>query len=215
MISQLEKIRSELFGSNVFIVGGGPSVSENQIKLLNQTNHKLICINSSFKFFEKPFAIMWIDDSWGATNKHLLDVTFSHKIAIKQQTLADVYHKRGSFGQSNSVILGKTGDFGFDSNPYCVKGNNTGTNAINFVVNCGVKQIGLVGFDMKYDGSKSHFHDDYKLTIRSSIYSDMFLPSIESMAKVLKEYDYPVKIYNCSQTSRISAFEYKPLRELI
>lgn len=214
MISQLEKIRSELAGNVVFIVGGGPSVSPNQINFLNKTGHKVICINSSCKFIENPFAIMWIDDSWGSTNKKFLDESNSYKISIKQKQLAETYHKRNMFGQSGSVILGKSGDFEFDSNPYNVRGNNTGTNAVNFVVNAGARKIGLVGFDMKHDGSKSHFHKDYKLPIRASIYSDMFLPSIESMAKILKQFDYPVEIYNCSRHSRIRGFEYKNLREI-
>ena len=198
MINQLEKLRSDISGSVVFIVGGGPSVSSNQIEFLNKSNYKIICINSSCKFFENPFAIMWIDDSWGASNKKMLDESTSYKISIKQQQLADTYHKRNMFGQSKSVIIGKSGDFGLDPNPYSVRGNNTGTNAINFAVNAGAKTIGLVGFDMKHDGSKSHFHNDYKLAIRPSIYSDMFLPSIESMAKVIAQFEYPVKIYNCS-----------------
>lgn len=215
MLKKIQDFKSHIAGSTVFIVGGGPSINDNTIKELNKTSHKIICINSACKFVNNPFAVMWCDDSWGIKNSNYLNNFNSWKFLVKNAYISKNYYSRNITGQSNSLILSKTGDYDFDTELNCVRGNNTGTNALNFVANCGASKICLVGFDMGTDGNKTHFHKEYTFAIKRDIYPDVFLPSINSVGTAIQKHLPHIKIYNCSRFSKLELFEYKPLKELI
>lgn len=215
MVSKLQEFRDSVAGRRVFILCGGPSITDSTLKLLNSTKHKIICINSSCEFIDDPYAVMWCDDSWANINYSWLQNYNGWKFAVKSEYLAKNYLQRNSFGMANSLILGKSGDSGYDNRLEYVRGNNTGTNAINFLVNCEVSSIGIVGMDMNTEGGKAHFHKKYTFPITRDIYINHFLPSVTSLGEDLKKSGRGVKIYNCSQHSKVTCFEYKPLKELI
>ena len=216
MINKLQEFRDSVAGRRVFIVCGGPSVTDNTLKLLNSTKHKVICINSACEFIDNPYAVMWCDDSWANLNYNWLQSYNGWKFAVKNEHIAKSYFQRADvLGFAKSLVLGKSGDSGYDNRLEYVRGNNTGTNAINFLVNCNVSSIGIVGMDMNTEGGKAHFHKKYTFPIKRGIYTNLFLPSVTSLGEDLKKYNNEIKIFNCSQHSKVTCFDYKPLKELI
>lgn len=215
LIEKIQEFRASVAGERVFILGGGPSVTEPVLALLNSSKHKTLCINSSCEFISNPYAVMWCDESWSNKNADWLTRYDGWKFSVKNEYLAKNYFNKDVLGQFKSIPIGKSGDNGFDERFEYVRGNNTGTNAINFLINCGVSSIGLVGMDMGMDGGKTHFHTKYSFPIKKEIYSNIFLPSIQSMACELDKLGKASRIYNCSKYSRITNFEYKQLKDLI
>lgn len=212
---KLQEFKNSVIGKRVFILCGGPSVNDTTLSLLNSTEHKIICINSACEYIDTPHAVMWCDDSWANINHKWLKKYEGWKFSVKTGDLYEKYQKIDAFGFGRSIVLGKTGDYGYDNRLGSVRGNNTGTNALNFLLTCEVSSIGIIGMDMNTEAGKAHFHKKYTFPIKKEIYSNLFLPSVMSMGDELNKIDANVKIYNCSKYSKVTCFEYKNLKELI
>ena len=57
---------------------------------------------------------------------------------------------------------------------------------------------------MKIKNGKSHWHNGYGYTLTNSIYTDLFIPSIESMADAVKRAG--VDVVNCSPDTDLKCF---------
>lgn len=209
MREDLQRLKTVIEGRTVFILGGGASVTPEILARLNKPNTKVFCLNSSVKFINNPVGVLWCDDSWAATNKDRLDSYTFPKFAVRSNGAN--YIQKDIRTQSNGTVICKTGEMGYDYNIDNVKGNNSGCYAINLLVNCKVKNIVLVGFDMYAIGNKAHFHDDYTYAIRPSVYSDLFVPAMEQLDKELRKNSIPIKIFNTNFSSGIKCFEFKEL----
>jgi hypothetical protein len=154
--------------------------------------------------------VLWCDESWASKNLAYLNTLTCSKFYVKQNSKN--YITKNLHGIANSTVLNKSGDFGIDFDIDNVRGNNSGAHAINFLVNCNVADIGLIGFDMQTTNNVHHFHNDYTFSIRPETYSKSFIPAMESMAKELNN---KVKIFNCNELSALKCFEYKSLKDML
>lgn len=205
----LQRLITNLSGRTVFILGGGSSVTPEMLNYLNRSENKVVALNSAFKFITSPAAILWCDSGWGATNHDALSAHTCPKFAVTNcsnySITKDVQTTAGA------TPLNYTGEFGFDSNIDNVRGNNSGANAINLLVNCKVSTIILVGFDMYATNTTAHFHSEYTYTIRPAVYGGKFIPCINSMADVIRDSGVNVKIYNSNSASALKCFEFMEL----
>ena len=84
-------------------------------------------------------------------------------------------------------------------------GNNSGYAAINLAYHLGAKRIILLGYDMRNDGKKSHYHDGYPVPITGdNIYRDEFIPGFQVLADLLKTKG--VEVYNASLNSLLTVW---------
>lgn len=209
----LQRLTNVVSGRTVFILGGGTSITDSTIQMLNDSKCLVFGLNSSAKALKSPIGILWTDNSWGANNKDYLDSMACPKFFVT--STGRNYIPKDIRTQSNATVLLKSGETGFDSSVDCVRGNNSGAYAINLLVNCGVSCIGLLGYDMHTDKGRAHFHNDYTYTIRPEVYKNNFIPCIESMWGEMQSCGYRVKIFNCNKFSSLKCFEFKALEELI
>lgn len=208
----LQRLKRTVEGRTVFILGGGPSVTPQILSKLNEENKLVFCLNSSVKFIKNPCGLMWCDDSWAANNSELVHSLNCPKFYVRSNGQA--YIRTGTYGFGRSTILHKKSDFGASPDIDIVCGNNSGAYAINLLVNCNVDTINLIGFDMKADKNIAHFHNDYTYPVRPSVYSDMFIPSINSLAETLKKSGSKTKIFNCNPHSELKCFEFKRIEDV-
>lgn len=213
MREDLQRLIKAVEGRTVFILGGGASVTPRTLELLNKPNLNVFCLNSAVKFIERPTAVMWCDNSWASNNLTILDKLTCPKFYTKSH--ASNYITTNKRSIANSTVLNKTGEYGFDDNINHVKGNNSGAHCINLLTNCKVRTIALIGFDMSAPNNIAHFHNDYTYAIRPSVYSELFIPSIESMNEKIKQHHPKIAIYNCNENSALKCFPYKDISELI
>jgi hypothetical protein len=209
----LQRIKTVAEGRTVFIVGGGVSATPEVFAKLNNSDAKIFCINSSVKYIERPIGVLWCDESWAAINKDTLDKYTFPKFYVKNGGSA--YIKTGLRAQSNATVLNKTGESGLDCNLDNVRGNNSGGYAINLLINCKVRTIVLVGFDMQTVGNKAHFHSEYTYAVRPSVYKDLFIPSIESLNTELNKHKLGISIYNTNKFSKLRCFEFRELEDFL
>lgn len=210
----LQELHKKIVNQNVFIIGGGPSAKDVDFSLLQ--NEFVVCINDAFYDFPNAIAIYWVDDGWGSENyddlkNHICKLLFTSKLA------QHISYDKNDDPKTilNATVLKRTGDMGYDSEPDCVRGNNSGVQILNLIVNMEPKNIILIGYDMKkrYDEIKgneiSHYHDKRRLPIGNYIYDDLFLPSMNSFAKeFFKSKNNNIKIINANEDSAINCFKF-------
>lgn len=199
----IHDIHSKFAGTDVFIVGGGSSLKGFDFTLLNGKN--VIAINSAYRYVVREDVVLFWGDAAFASHEAEILENHPSKYKITSRVMADYAIEHGKLGAAGSTILKKTGDYGYDPNVDNVKGNNSGTQALNFAINLHPSRIILLGFDMGYVGSKSHFHDLHPTPTAYSVYDDLFIPS---MNKLAQESAYTkIDIINCSTVSRLKCFK--------
>lgn len=200
----IQELKTKFSGTNVFIIGGGNSIRDFDFSRLEGRN--VIAVNSAYKFVGADAVIYWGDGAWGAENERtgLSDHPSKYKFSARLNIDSSIQQEKT--GPAGCYWLKKTGSFGYDSNESHVRGNNSGGNAINFAINLGAARVILMGFDMGYINGKSHFHNEYQRSVPVMDYNDVFIPSLESLAKNITH--LPVKVINCNSESRLRCFEF-------
>lgn len=175
----------------VYIIGGGPSLTGfNWSSLIGK---KTIAINKSLLSYTNADILYWTDSRFYNWYKSDVDKFKGLKFTLRHNTNHE----------GDIKVLGKSDVYGLDeSGYYLCHGNNSGYAAINLAYLLGVKQIILLGYDMKNDGVKGHYHDGYPVpTTADKVYKDQFIPGFTILADLLKQKG--IKVYNASIHSEI------------
>jgi len=194
-------------GKTVFIVGGGPSALDVDFSLLQ--DELVICINDSYEDFPKATALYWVDESWIAEEYEFVrnaNYPFVFTSKPTQHIRYDI--NPDPTGSCNTYILRRTGDFGYAPAPDCVMGNNSGVQVLNLIVNMKPQTIVLIGFDMKKRGRQTHYHNKPRLPYQRDIYSELFIPSMNSLHNGMKDHAVNTLIINTNPASGIRCFEF-------
>jgi hypothetical protein len=181
-------------GETVYIIGGGPSLAGFNWKGLE--GKKTIAINKALITYPNADVVYWTDSRVYRWYTQEINRFKGLKYTIK-----------GNAGYAPDVKVLKRGvKFGLEeARDRLAHGNNSGYAAINLAYLLGAKRIILLGYDMKNDGIKGHYHDGYPVPMTSDkIYRDQFLPGFEILAEKLKE--KKVQVYNASPISNIKCF---------
>lgn len=191
IISTVEPIWA---GETVYIIGGGPSLTGfNWNKLFGK---KTIAVNKSILSYPNADALYWTDSRVYGWYKNEIDKFKGLKYSI-----------RHNITYTNDVkVLRKSNKFGLeDSKDALCHGNNSGYAAINLAYLLGAKRIILLGYDMRNDGTRGHYHDGYPVPITgNNIYKDQFIPGFQVIADLLKQKN--VEVYNASMTSALTVW---------
>src|SRR6185312_11080654 len=183
MLAPINELYQKINGRDVYIVGGGPSLKNVDISLLK--NEKIITINNAYKLFEHAEALYWCDPGWADRHYRLLGA-HPCKLRFKAMVSHIVSNIRGVH---NEITLNKTGDFGYDPNQINVRGNNGGVQCLHLIINMKPKRIFLLGYDMKLIDRQTHWHNEHTGNpVTTSIYNNLFIPSMESLALEIKKY---------------------------
>ena len=204
----LQELYNKFSGTNVFVVGGGFSLHDFDFSKLNGRN--VIAVNAAYKHVDETAIIYWGDASWGVEHESKIK---DHPSPYKFSSRLNINLSTDKLGTAGCHWLQCSGSFGYDSNINNVRGNNSGGQAINFAINLGAKNIILLGFDMKYTGSRSHFHKDHTFPTPNSNYNEMFIPSIESLAKETSHLS--VDIINCNKNSALRCFKFGDVEKFL
>lgn len=191
-ISRVEPIWS---GETVYIIGGGPSLKD--FKWDGLRGKKTIAINKAFYAYPNADLLYWTDGRFYNWYKNDID-----NFKGLKYTITPTYP-----GISQDINVLKRGQkLGLEKERDTLShGNNGGYAAINLAFHLGAKRIVLLGYDMGNDGTKSHFHEGYPThATGENVYKSQFIPSIESLAPLLK--NAGIEVYNASMFSKLTVF---------
>lgn len=196
----------------VYILGGGPSVKPyiERLKSLHEKGY-VLSVNDGFNFC-KPDVIFSIDSLWLENRKAqfptmqapvymAMDPNFEIEDTPNLTVMVRKPRTKTVFLSKDSAVI--------------TNGLNSGFCALNFAYLKGAKEIFLLGFDFKGAPNESHFHQGYKwhtagttgrlYPIWASLFNDV-APQLRGEG---------VKVWNCSDNSLLTCFEYKSYNEVL
>jgi hypothetical protein len=137
--------------STVFILGGGPSLLESNLDLIKDKN--VLGVNQAYKLGD------WVDVNYSGDYRWY---TWNRKELKKYKGLSITSYPTNNINKDiiNVGRLSIDGISNKNNNSICWNGNS-GASAINVAYWLGAKRIILLGFDMKRQGQKFNWHNDY------------------------------------------------------
>lgn len=205
MRPSLQALMKKLKGKTVFIIGGGPSANNVDFNLLQ--SETVVCVNDAYRDFPDAAMIYWLDSVWAAENHDTL-MLHDCKLKFTAKRHSRVRPNKEDPTSDGGYCLQQTGDFGYDPDVNCLMGNNSGVHALNIVVNMKPKRVVLIGYDMRRVDRVSHYHKQRRPYVGDDIYSTKFVPSMEALAKGMKEHQCKVEIINATPDSAVRCFKF-------
>jgi hypothetical protein len=190
--------------STVYIIGGGPSVSETPLHLIHGKN--VIGVNNAYKLGDWVNVCWFGDSRWFKWNMQGLK-NFKGLLVTCQRKL-----KHAEDYDVKSVQKGKPAGIERKPTRVCWNGSSGGS-AINLAYHFGAKKIVLIGFDMKPVNGKYNYHSDYPEK-RTAInpYAKFMIP----FPAVKKEADkLGLEILNATPNSAIKSFKIVKLEDVV
>ena len=122
-----------------------------------------------------------------------------------------------SFDEHPQVrVLKFTGQRGLELDPSGLRhGSNSGYQAINLAVNLGAKRIVLLGYDMKVNGHRTHWHNEQRqdASVFAGTIRDTMLPHFHTLIDPLKVLG--VEVINATPDSALTCFPMMMLEEAL
>ncbi len=192
--NRLSELKNKYHNKSGIIVGAGPTLNENLTILKENKDAVIISVDTAFRVLIKnhiyPDFVISLDakfenlyDFKNIDTEHtslVFDITTFPKIPLlfKKRYTAYTYRLVNDLNDNSIVyydtpiegILKKYGDFGG-----LQSGGSVATNAFDFALFLGIKNITLIGIDLKYINFKSHckgaYIDDYFLLRSNKLYN--------------------------------------------
>lgn len=217
-------------GGRCFILGGGASlpkqfnVPEQLIRdvyvgrkgidayspyLSSIQGSHIIGVNMAYRFGNWVDCVFWGDDSFLKRESKGLMAYQGIRVTCANK-LEHPYHRFVKH------VLRDRKQFGLTTNEGTVVWNkNSGAAAINLATQLGVKQIILLGFDMKLDaGSNQHWHKCYSSPVKTvGATFKRHLTGFPAIAEDAKKLG--VEILNCNLDSAIDSFKKVSLKDIL
>lgn len=211
MRTSLQELMTKYSGTDIFIIGGGNSLRGFDFTQLE--GKSVISVNAACRYVNtEDSVIFWADAPWADENERLL-ASHPAKFRFHSCPVAQAAIRSDMKGFHNADYLLHTGDYGYDPHIDNVKGNSSGTQAINFALNLNPRKIILLGFDMQHVNNRTHFHDHHNSTTGFMTYRDLFIPSINKLAEDSRYRGIP--IINCSRSTALTCFKIGDIKEYL
>ena len=184
----------------VAILGGGPSLTQNQVNAVDK--YPVIAINDAYKLAPWANILYGCDAKWWKWNEPFFRGT---KVGLKWDAVKGVFHSGWNDVERRDVLaLASTGVDGLEDAPNGLRtGTNSGYQAINLAVHLGAKRILLLGYDMKSSGGRSHWFGEHPDKVEPP-YSTMLM-HFPSLVEPLKKRG--VEVINCTPDSALNVFK--------
>ena len=207
--------------STVYIIGGGPSLLEEDLTPLHVPSRRVIGVNNAYLLGDF-ISVLWFGDcSWFNHHRKGL-LSFA---GLKASCCPRFGGRNDKWPAIKFLPKDKEKRNGISSrrNKNRVAWNkNSGYSAINLAYYLGAKRIALLGFDMcRGPNQETHWHGGHKWGAKKNTRQRLkanepyarFLPNTGAVARDAKRLG--VKIINCSMNSVITHFDKIPFKEVL
>jgi len=195
-------------GRTVVILGGGPSLTQEQVDYV-RGKAKVIAINNAYLLAPWADMLYFCDARWFKWHKDKsefqnfkgLRVTLSNETRVPLEKL-------------DIKSVAREGKEGLCIKPNTVAtGANGGYQTINLCYHLAASIVILLGYDMKADGNKTHWHKGHNINSPTSIYQSNLIPLFKTLAEALKKID--MSVINCTPGSALHVFPEKKLGDVL
>ena len=203
-------IAPEWKGKTAAILGGGPSLTQEQCDKVRAARLRVIAVNNAYQLAPWAEFLYFCDAMWFTWHKpEKLFRNFSgRKITLENTALAA--DEPGLLSVKN-----------FQLEPGMCKlnwgvhtGANSGYQALNIALHLGVKKVVLLGFDMRVVGRRTHWHMAHKRPTPEDVFRTRMIPQFNLAAREIRE-EWGVEVLNCTPDSALECFPRVPLDEAL
>lgn len=197
-------------GQTVFIIGGGPSVSRTNLKLIK--DRPVLGCNDAFRLGTWVDWNLFCDRRWWMWNWHDLEKWPNRERAIC--IVPQLLEERNCNWPWLKILRRDEARFGLSVEQDTLCWNRgCGGAAINAAYLLGASKIVLIGFDMRVVEGKHNYHDHHKKEERPQIYQGSMIPFLKPMADAMKVTG--LQIANATPGSAMNLFPVVRLEELL
>ncbi len=221
-VARVERMQPKIFSDHVrngawkgrrcFIIGGGPSIKNIDLNLLQ--NELTIGINRAYELLD-PSILFGVDGQmWGWAEQGKLGIESQMKfkeykgykvwMALHKMFPSDFYLIE--VDDNSGYKIGKTSKLSFK--------NNGGYGAINLAAALGANPIYLLGYDMagNKQGKQVWWHDGYPTDYGEGIYEN-YIKEISNFAPVLKQAGF--EVINLNPKSALKCFPFGKYADVV
>jgi len=192
-------------GETAYIIGGGPSLKDQDLSPLQ--DQRTIGVNVAFRYYPWVDVVYFGDCSlYSAIRKDLLEYK-----GLKISSCGRV-PDHGWPGVKR-VTRGKPSGLESSRRDRISWNGNSGSSAINIAFWFGVKRIVLLGFDMRIVDKNKNFHSDYGYEDPLHHPFKRYLRHFDKIAEDAKALG--IEILNCSPVSLIEQFQKVKLEDTL
>lgn len=193
----------------IIIVASGPSLDDEQIKLIKSAKEHVMVINDNYKLIPEADYLFAADMRWWYENYHLVPKdNYCYTLKSHPEHLS----KRLPGAAQRLIGIDFTNEFGlYDDKVH--HGGNSGYMGLQLARILGYNEIILVGFDCQHTNGKRHWfgdHDPKKFT-KNADDVENWVKRFDELSKLL----YDVRVINCSKETAITCFERLDLEEIL
>lgn len=200
-------MKKQFEGQTVICVGSGPSLTDEQVRIAEESNHPIIAVNDNFKKVVHPDIIFACDIMWWYKNYldivDTIDPEYTELWTIT--SIGSHFKKKKPLQYSipiNEVGYYQQAGLGLSKVHH---GGNSGYIAVNLAYLMGASKIILIGYDHKHTYGKAHWFGDHDMTkLRKNAEDvDRWVRNFESLSHGLNREG--IDLVNCSiETAIIS-----------
>lgn len=191
-------------GETVVILGGGPSLTQEDADIARMSDCRRIATNNAFMLDPWADVLCWGDIRWFYENRDRIRDGYSGPLKI---TWHEISNRRGHAIQTLKQDRG-----GFSMSPDTIGGNSTGCSAVNLAYLFGASRILLLGFDMTA-ARGNNWHELHTRHASEARFRTLFIPELERAAAILKQRG--VEVINCTPNSALTCFPIQSLSEVL
>lgn len=221
--SRFSRVRRLWEGQTVVLIGGGTSLTIEQVELVRTTNVRCIAVNDAY------LLAPWAEVSYAADSKfhrwHSKGVDEKgNPIELERAGLTkeEVIERWKSFAGQKCSIQGAGNNIeddrvhilknktypihanGLSSEPeYLFTGRNSGYQALNLAVLSGARRVSLIGYDGKPGEKRTHWFGEHPTATPPDVFG-AHRQAMKEAVPLLKKLG--VEVINCSPGSAIECF---------
>jgi hypothetical protein len=199
-----------------FIIGGGPSLEKINLDFLDRE----LTIGTNKAFIKMQCTINYCMDErmynyvtyWREVGDEQIHKKWKEYTGIKLFLL----HAPNSKVHDDTYMIKKIDKkvLSFDLTQGIYPGKNSGFGALMLAIALGANPIYLLGYDMKVDRKKTHWHKGYPKQLANNMQSKLkrFMKEFEQFAALIAEQE--IHVINIGKESSLTCFEKKGIEEI-
>jgi len=198
-------------GSTVFIIGGGPSLLQQDLTPIH--TQRVIGVNHAFSLGPWVDICWYGDKEWGYTNAKKLreygGIIATCSAATEQNRFPNIKY----------VNRSKQYGIEYVKRTHVAWNSNSGASAISLAYWLGAKRVILLGFDMKNPADvkdNTHWHNEYEKRFQKpGKLTDPYPRFMKGWPYIVKDAArIGLEIINCTPDSALTIIPYKPFEEI-
>jgi hypothetical protein len=203
-----------LQGAAVAVLGGGPSLTIEQVNRVRRAGYRVIGVNDAYQFGNSVDICFFGDRAWYLGDTEGKFRGHAQRLAGWHGLIVTCSPDCVQLPQIHGLL--QRNDPGLWPPPCCRWYRNSGFSAIGFAVTLGAVEIVLLGFDGREVNGLTHWHMGCLEKPDNRVFMEHHKSAQELMDDIAR---YPggkgVRILNCTPDSGYAAFEQAGLDEVL